>query len=256
VLADYSADGDHNRSVFTLIGSPQGVGEAAFALAREACRLIDITRHTGCHPRLGAVDVVPFVPLKNITMQACKKVARGVAERIGRALFVPVFLYEQSATCDSRVRLECIRKGYKADWRPDFGPTLPHPTAGVTVVGARDTLIAFNVNLQTDDLRLAKRIAARVRASSGGLPFCKALGVRLADRGIVQVTMNLTDYKHTPIYRAFDIIKAEAEKAGVPVQNSELIGMTPAQALADAGAKYLMLDDYAYDKQVLERFML
>jgi glutamate formiminotransferase len=255
VLADYSSDPDHNRSVFTIIGAPEPVGEAVFILARKAVELIDLNNHKGVHPRIGAVDVIPFVPLKNADMQICVEMAKHVSERIGNELGVPVLLYGDAAVCEENRDLSVIRKNYHAGIKFDYGPPFPHPTAGAAAVGARKPLIAFNVNLNTNDLTVAKKIARIVRASNGGLPNCKALGVRLRSRGIVQITMNMTDYKTTPLHAAFDIIKAEAEKLGVEILESELIGLAPAQAFTDAGARYLKLADYHYQNQILENYI-
>jgi glutamate formiminotransferase len=264
-LADYSADPDHNRSVFTLIGSMEGIEEAAFALARTACGYIDLTRHRGEHPRIGAVDVIPFVPLKNALMEDCAALSKRVAARIGMELDIPVYLYGESASADARRNLASIRKGgfegmaekmRQPGWMPDNGPSQPHPTAGVTAVGARGPLIAYNINLNTSDITVAKKIAKAIRASDGGLPCCKAIGIMLKSRNITQVSMNMVNYTETPLYRAFEAVKKEAARYGVAIAGSELVGLTPARALADCGAYYMQMENYDYGQQVLENYFL
>lgn len=260
-LLDEEMDYDHHRSVLTFAGEPEAVAQAAFEAARTAAALIDLRTHQGGHPRVGAIDVVPFVPIRGVTMDDCVALARQVGERIGRELKIPVFLYERAATHPDRTNLEAIRKGgpeglagrMQADsaWAPDFGPRQLHPTAGATVVGARPPLIAFNVNLQTDDLSIAKAIAKAVRFSSGGLPYVKAIGVELASRRLVQVSMNLTNFEETPIHVAFEAVKREAEQRGVQVAGSELIGLVPQRALAQAAEHYLRLEHFD-PTQILE----
>lgn len=264
-LLDYSADESHNRSVFTLVGSPEGIKEAAVSLARYAAAHIDLTKHSGEHPRMGAVDVIPFVPIKNVTMDECVAISREVGEIIASELSVPVFLYEESASKDTRRNLAAIRKGEfegmaekmaKSAWAPDFGPALPHPTAGVVAVGARMPLIAFNVNLSTPDINIANNIAKIVRGSSGGLKYCKAIGIMLEDRNIAQVSMNMVNFMGTPLYRAVELIRAEAKRYGVTVIGTELIGLSPAKALIDCAEYYLQIENFDYDKQVLENHVL
>ena len=255
-LLDWSADPAHNRTVLTLAGSPASVTAALLALYEVATTAIDIRRHRGVHPRVGVVDVAPLVPLARTSLRECadhaQALGRVVAERFG----VPVFLYGDAATRPERRALENIRRGQlaglarrmaQADWRPDFGPPAPHPSAGVAVIGARPILIAFNVNLETDDLTVAREIARTVRASSGGLPHVKAIGVRL-DSGRVQVAMNLTDYVRTPLQSAFDRVRREAERHGVAVVGSELVGLAPAAALDAAGARRLRLSGFGPDR--------
>jgi glutamate formiminotransferase len=249
-LLDYSADVSHNRSVFTFIGSAAAVEQAVVALYERAVADIDLRTHRGVHPRMGAVDVVPFVPLGDETMAACVSVSRSAAAAVASRFRVPVYLYEESATRPERRNLEAIRRGgfeglaarmSLPEWAPDFGPPTPHPTAGASAVGARPPLIAFNVNLATDRVDLAQAIAQTVRHSSGGLPFVKAMGVRLDDRGIVQVSMNLTNYRRTSMRQAFDAVRGEAIRLGVEVLESEVIGTVPPDALSDEDGAALRL---------------
>jgi glutamate formiminotransferase len=260
-LLDHSADPSHNRSVFTMAGTRIALKRAVLAMAWSAVHTIDLRVHRGEHPRLGAVDVVPFIPLGDTTMSECVELARDVGRSIAERLGVPVFLYEEAASREDRRRLEDIRRGQfeglaakmtQPEWAPDFGPSRPHPTAGATVVGARQALIAFNVNLGTDRLDVARRIAAAVRERTGGLPSVKALGLLLPHRGIVQVSMNLTDYRRTPIQTAFDRVAAEASRSGVNVLESELIGLIPEAALAGTSAAHLRLHGFS-ENQILER---
>jgi glutamate formiminotransferase len=259
-LLDHSSDASHNRSVFTLVGDNTGLEEAVLALFARAIERIDLRTHEGEHPRIGAVDVVPFVPIEGVTMAACvelaRKVGRAVAERFG----VPVYLYEEAASNPARRRLEDIRRDQfeglmvkmaSPGWAPDFGPSSPHPSAGASAIGARLPLIAYNINLDTDRLDVARKIAAAIRESSGGYRFVKAMGVQLHDRGIVQVSMNLTDYQKTPIYRVFETVKREASRYGVAVLESEIVGLVPSAALLDTAAFHLQLEGFSQD-QVLE----
>lgn len=264
-LLDYSSDPNHNRSVFTLIGAPEQLAEAAFRLCRLAAEKIDLNRHQGAHPRLGAADVIPFIPVKGLSLEECVELSRRLAERIARELMIPVFLYEASAAAPHRRNLADIRKGQfeglaqkllTEEWAPDYGPRRPHPTAGAAVVGARQPLIAFNINLGSPDLALAEAIAKAVRGAGGGFKNCKALGVRLEGRGQVQVSMNLTDYRQTPIYRVFEAVRAEAARRGVAIVGAELIGLAPARALIDCAEYYLRLEDFDFDRQVLENHLL
>lgn len=261
-VLDYSSDYDHNRSVVTFIGSPEAVAEAAFQGAATAAQLIDLDEHEGEHPRLGATDVVPFVPVRNATMEECVEVANRVGRRIGEELGVPVYLYEEAATRPDRVNLADIRRGEyeqlkdeigeNSDRDPDYGPVQVGP-AGATVVGARSFLIAYNVYLNTDDVEVAKKIARAVRHSSGGLRYVKALGL-LVD-GQAQVSMNLTDFTKTPIPHVVEFIRREAERYGCTITHSELIGMTPMQALIDAAVWYLQLDEVKME-QIIETHLL
>lgn len=260
-LLHHTADPDHHRSVLTFAGPPDAVGEAALRAVTVATEMIDLRRHEGVHPRIGATDVVPFVPIRDEGMDECLRVARWVGQEVGTRLSIPVFLYEEAASNPSRRPLESIRLGglrglasrMESDptWVPDFGPPRLHHTAGALVVGARRPLIAFNANLKTSDLSIAKRIAKSIRQSSGGLPALKAIGVELASRGMVQVAMNLTDYRVTPMHRAFQAVQAEAVKLGVEVAGSELIGLVPQAALDQAAVTALQLERLDPD-QVLE----
>lgn len=261
-LLDIHADADHNRSVFTIAGSPARIAEAAFLLAETAVQAIDLRRHGGVHPRMGAVDVIPFVPIQEVTMDECVEISKAVAERIGRELELPVFLYEKSASAPLRTNLADIRRGgfekmpqklTKPEWKPDFGPRHIHPTAGVTAVGARKPLIAFNMHLDTPDIAIAKAIAKAVRASGGGLPYCKAIGLYLESRNTAQVSMNLTDYEQTPMHTVYEQVTAEAARHGVRVTGSELVGLAPMRALTDCAAHFLQMERYEPDEQIIER---
>ena len=260
-LLDVRPDPSHNRTVFTFAGDAAAVRAAVLALFDRALGAIDLRHHSGEHPRLGAVDVVPFVPIEGATMADCVALARTVGAEVSLRHQLPVFLYEEAATTPARRHLEDIRRGEfeglaakmrQPEWRPDFGPAVPHASAGASVFGARRPLIAYNINLKTTDLAVAKKIAATVRQSSGGLPYVKAMGIALADRGIVQVSMNLTHYEETPIFRVFELVKREAAAYGVAVMNSEIIGLVPAAALTATAAWFLQLDDRVIDEQILE----
>lgn len=258
LLLDRSSDNDHNRTVVTFAGPPPAVEEAAFRAIQKAAELIDLNQHTGSHPRIGATDVVPFVPLAGVEMAECVQLARRLGERVGRELGIPVYLYEEAATRPDRVNLEDIRRGQyeglkveietNPERKPDFGPARLGP-AGATVIGARHPLIAYNVYLTTDDVSIAKKIAKAVRHSSGGFRYVKALGM-LVD-GRAQVSMNLTNFRGTPVYRVVETIRREAARYGVSIHHSELVGLIPGEALLDAAAWYLQLDDFSPD-QVLE----
>ncbi|MBN2125130.1 MAG: glutamate formimidoyltransferase [Deltaproteobacteria bacterium] len=259
-LLDFQWDHDHNRMVVTTVGEPGPLGEAVVEAVGVAAQIIDMTRHKGQHPRMGATDVVPFIPIRNVTMEAAVELSREVAGRIAERYDLPVFLYEQSATTPERTNLAVIRKGQfegmakkieDPAWKPDFGPARVHPTAGVTAVGARMPLVAYNVNLDTNNLEIADAIARKVRHINGGLRYCKGIGVELKDRGIVQVSMNMTDFTRTALYRAFELVRIEARRYGVNVVGSEIVGLVPMEALVDTAAYYLGLEDFSLD-QVLE----
>ena len=259
-LLDYSSDPSHNRSVFTLAGDAGSIKTATMALFEQAVASIDLRNHQGEHPRLGAVDVVPFVPIEGVTMKECVALALDVAASVAERFGVPIYLYEEASTNPLRKNLEDIRRGEfeglgqkmtQAGWAPDFGPPVPHPSAGASVVGARMPLIAYNINLQTDRLDVAKKIAAAVRQSSGGLRYVKAMGIALEDRGIVQVSMNLTNYEKTPIFRVFDLVRREAARYGVTVLESEIVGLVPSAALVSAAEYYLQIERFG-PHQVLE----
>ena len=264
-LLDYSADASHNRSVFTLVGSPDGIAEAAFRLCKLASEKIDMTKHSGEHPRLGATDVIPFVPVKDIDVQECIAISEKVAERIYNELKIPSFLYEDSARSEARRNLAKVRKGQfegmpakllEEEWAPDYGKREIHPTAGITAIGVRMPLVAFNVNLNTADLDIANAIAKTIRGSSGGFKYCKAIGVMLEDRNIAQVSMNMVNYEGTPLYRVFEVIRAEAARWGVQIIGSEVIGLTPAKALVDCAEYYLKIEKFDYKLQILENHLL
>lgn len=259
-LLDHSSDASHNRSVFTLAGDADGVERAVLALFERAIADIDLRTHRGEHPRLGAVDVVPFVPIDGVTMEECVALAKKVASEVARRFGVPVFLYEEASKNPARKNLEDIRRGEfeglaakmtTAGWTPDFGPSAPHPTAGASVIGARMALIAYNINLATDRIDVAKKIAAAIRQSSGGFRYVKAAGFKLEDRGIVQVSMNLTNYEKTPIFRVFETVKREAARYGVTILESEIVGLVPSAALNAAAEFYLQIEGFKSD-QVLE----
>ncbi len=259
-LLDYSSDEDHNRSVVTIVGEPEAVKKAMVEAIGKAIELIDLTKHEGQHPRMGAVDVIPFIPIKNVTVDEADKLAKEVAKEASEKFGLPFFLYEKSATASHRENLATVRKGQfegmaekmKDDmWKPDFGPETIHPTAGVTAIGARMPLVAYNINLSTNNLEIASKIAKQVRHLSGGFRFVKALGIELEDRGIVQVSMNLTDYTKSAIYRVFETVKMEAARYGVNIVGSEIVGLVPMQALVDTADYYLRLENFSMD-QVLE----
>lgn len=259
-LLEYSSDEDHNRTVVTIVGEPLEVGNAMVEAIGRAVELIDLNKHEGQHPRMGAVDVVPFIPIRNVTVDEADKLAKDVAREASEKYNLPFFLYEKSASSPQRENLANVRKGQFEGmkekmmdelWKPDFGPDTIHPTAGVTAIGARMPLVAFNVNLSTSDIEIANKIAKEVRYLSGGFRFVKGIGVELHDRGIVQVSMNLTDYTKTSMYRVFETIKMEAARYGVNVVGSEIIGLIPMQALVDTADYYLRLENFKFD-QVLE----
>ncbi|SLM46969.1 putative Formimidoyltransferase-cyclodeaminase [Nitrospira japonica] len=254
MLLDWTMDPDHHRSVLTFVGEPDAAADAAFRAIRVATRLIDIRKHRGVHPRIGATDVVPFVPAKGVTAHDCVRLARRLGERVGRQLEIPVFLYEQAAAGPDRAPLESVRRGgleglarrMRSDrrWRPDFGPATLHRTAGAVVIGARPPLIAFNVNLQSGDLEVSRSIARTIRESNGGMSHVKAIGVELSSRGMVQVAMNLTDYRVTPVHAVFEAVQALASLHGVAVADSEIVGLVPQAALVDAAADALRLESF------------
>lgn len=259
-LLDHSSDASHNRSVFTFAGEAAGVEQAVLALVERAVADVDLRTHRGEHPRMGAIDVVPFVPIEGVTMADCVALAKKTGAAIAERFHVPVYLYEEASTNPARKNLEDIRRGEfeglaakmaVAGWAPDYGPSAPHPTAGATAVGARMPLIAYNINLATDRLDVAKKIAAAIRQSSGGFRYVKAAGFKLEDRGIVQVSMNLTNYEKTPIFRVFETVKREAARYGVSILESEIVGLVPSAALAAAAEFYLQIDGFK-PEQVLE----
>lgn len=260
-VLDHSMDADHNRSVLTFCGDQDAIVDAAFRAVQVATELIDLRRHAGEHPRVGATDVVPFIPIKGTTMEDCIQLAKRLGERVGSELEIPVFLYERAAGHADHVPLEAVRRGgleglafrmqSDPDWIPDFGPPRLHASAGAIVIGARPPLIAYNVNLNSKNVHQARSIARAVRHSNGGVPHVKAIGVELSSRGIVQVAMNLTDYLVTPILTAFQRVKAEATMRGIEVAGSELVGLVPQAALDQTTAALVQLDRFD-PTQILE----
>jgi glutamate formiminotransferase / 5-formyltetrahydrofolate cyclo-ligase len=259
-LLDYSRDEDHNRMVVTVVGEPEPLKEAVLESVGVAVKLIDLRTHVGQHPRMGAVDVIPFVPIRNVTMEEAAALSREVAAALWETYQLPVYLYEKTATAPHRENLAVLRKGQfegmaekikTAEWQPDFGDQL-HSTAGITAVGARMPLVAFNVNLDSHNLEFANQIARNVRHISGGLRYCKGIGIELKDRGIVQVSMNMTDYSKTALYRVFELIRIEARRYGVNIVGSEIIGLVPMEALIDTAVYYLGVENFSMD-QVLEK---
>jgi glutamate formiminotransferase/formiminotetrahydrofolate cyclodeaminase len=260
-VLDIESDVDHNRSVLTFVGSPDAVVEAALAVSAKAIELIDLNKHRGQHPRMGAVDVVPFVPISDVTMEECVQLAKDFASEYASKFMAPVFLYEEAATRPDRKNLADVRKGEFEGLRdqigkdpdkiPDFGPNAIHPTAGATAVGARQILIAYNINLATNDLNVAKKIAKQVRGKDGGLSAVKALGFELKDRGIVQVSMNMVDYKASQLFKAFELVRALAQHHGVQIHGSEIVGLVPLEALTDTVEFYLQLQGFSKN-QILE----
>jgi len=250
-------DSDHNRAVITIAGSPESVGEAAIRAVGAAAKLIDLTRHQGEHPRIGAADVVPFIPIRGVTIEQCIAIATHTARQIAERFQIPVYLYESAATRPDRVNLENIRRGQfeglrdeignNPDRKPDFGPARIHPTAGATVVGVRKPLIAYNINLNTNNVGIAKFIARRVRHSTGGFRYVKAMGVLLTERNLAQVSMNLTDFEQTPIQMVFDTVRREAERYGVSIAGSEIVGLIPQKALDQTAEYYLRVENFRRD---------
>ena len=261
-LLDVESNADHNRSVISFVGEPGPVKQAALAASAKAVELIDLTKHKGEHPRMGAVDVVPFVPLSGATMDDCIALAKEFAREFAERSHVPVFLYEEAASMQERRNLANVRAGEFEGLRdkigrdpakkPDYGPDEIHPTAGATAVGAREILIAYNVNLGTKDLATAKRIAHQLRAKDGGLTYVKALGFELKERGIVQVSMNLTDYHKSQLFKSKELVELFAQRYGVPVVGSEIVGLTPMDALVDSAEFYLKLENFNRE-QILEK---
>ena len=263
-LLDVSSDTSHNRSVLTLVGDEEGIRAGVRALFDAALPRIDLTRHSGEHPRMGAVDVVPIIPIRGATLERCVALSREIGAEVAERHRVPVYLYEDSATSELRRNLAEIRKGQfegfaekmkGGEWKPDFGPDAPHATAGVVAVGVRAPLIAYNINLQTRDLAVADRIAKAIRHLSGGFRYVKALPVELADRGQVQVSINMTNFRKTPLHRVFECVRAEAERHGVAIVGSEIVGLCPAEALFLAAEHSLRLERFS-SEQVLELRLL
>jgi glutamate formiminotransferase len=260
-LLDYSSDADHNRSVVTVVGEPEAIEKAIINMAEKVYENIDMSIHTGAHPRMGALDVVPFVPINGVTMEECVEIANRVGKVIAERFNIPVYLYEKAATASHRENLATVRKGQyegffekiKEDkWTPDYGPKEVSVKGGCVAISARQPLVAFNVNLGTDNLQIADTIAKTVRHLGGGLRFAKAMGVMLEDRNIAQVSMNLVNYEKTAVYRAFEMVKMEAKRYGVPVVGSEVIGLVPMAALVNSAEYYLQIENFSMD-QILER---
>ena len=259
-LLDYSNDEDHNRLVVTVVGEPEPLRDAVLEAIGIAVKLIDLNHHTGQHPRMGAVDVVPFIPIKNVTMEEAIALSKEIGAEVGKRYNLPVFLYEKSASAPHRENLAAVRKGEfegmaekikLPEWRPDFGPAERHATAGTVAIGARMPLVAYNINLNTPNLDIAHDIAKKIRFIGGGLRYCKAMGVELKDRGITQVSINMTDYTRTALYRAFELTRVEARRYGISIVGSEIIGLVPMEALIDTASYYLGLENFSM-QQVLE----
>lgn len=264
-LLNYSSDPNHNRTVITYIGDAKGVEEASVKLAKKAVELIDLTKHKGEHPRMGCVDVMPFVPIKDADNEDCIELSKIVGKRIAEEADLPVFLYEMSAQKEERKNLASIRKGQfegmaekvtSPGWEPDFGGARIHPTGGVVALGARPPLVAYNLNLSTSDVEIAKKIAKIIREKDGGLNNVKAMGFMLEDRNIAQVSINMTDFRVTPLYRVTELVKAEAKRYGVTVTGSEIVGLCPMKALIDSAEYYLQIEDFDFEKQVLENYII
>lgn len=264
-LLNYSSDPNHNRTVITYIGDAKGVEEASVKLAKKAVELIDLTRHQGEHPRMGCVDVMPFVPIKDATNEECIELSHRVGSRIAEEADLPVFLYELSASAPNRKNLATVRKGQfegmaekvqQEEWAPDFGGRRIHPTGGIVAVGARPPLVAYNLNLNTSDVTIASKIAKIIREKDGGLNNVKAMGFMLEDRNIAQVSINMTDFRVTPLYRVTEMVKMEAARYGVQVIGSEVIGLCPMKALIDSAEYYLQIENFDFDNQVLENHIL
>lgn len=262
-LLDYSNDEDHNRLVVTVVGEPEPLRDAVLEAIGVAVELIDLNHHQGQHPRMGAVDVVPFIPIRNVTMEEAVALSKEVGKEVAKRYNLPVFLYEKSASAPHRENLAAVRKGEfegmaekikQPEWHPDFGLAERHPTAGTVAIGARMPLVAYNVNLNTPSLEIAHDIAKKIRFIGGGLRYCKAMGVELKDRGITQVSINMTDYTRTALYRAFELVRVEARRYGVSIVGSEIIGLVPMEALIDTASYYLGLENFSME-QVLEARM-
>ena len=262
-LLDYSNDEDHNRLVVTVVGEPEPLRDAVLEAIGVAVELIDLNHHQGQHPRMGAVDVVPFTPIRNVTMEEAVALSKEVGKEVAKRYNLPVFLYEKSASAPHRENLAAVRKGEfegmaekikQPEWHPAFGLAERHPTAGTVAIGARMPLVAYNINLNTPSLEIAHDIAKKIRFIGGGLRYCKAMGVELKDRGITQVSINMTDYTRTALYRAFELVRVEARRYGVSIVGSEIIGLVPMEALIDTASYYLGLENFSME-QVLEARM-
>ncbi len=262
-LLDYSSDYDHNRMVVTVVGKKDELKEAVLKSVEVARDNIDLRNHVGEHPRMGAVDVIPFIPIKNVTMQECVDLSKEVASEMYSRFGVPSFLYENSAVLECKRNLADLRRGEfenmreklkTNDYTPDYGKDL-HESYGISAVGARDFLIAYNINLDCDDIEIANAIAKRVRYSSGGLRYVKAIGIKIDKKGLVQVSMNCTNYRKTSLYTIFEMVKMEAKRYGVNIIESEVIGLMPMEALVDVAKYYLRIDDFDYDRVIENNFL-
>lgn len=262
-LLDYSMDKDHNRSVVTFVGEPEKVIEAAFNAAKVASQVIDMSTHKGEHLRMGATDVIPLIPISDVTMEECVEYSKELGKRLGEELDIPIYLYEASASTPARENLADVRRGQyegmaeklkKEEWKPDFGPDTLNIKAGVTGVGARMPLVAFNINLGTNDIEIGRKITKAVRSKTGGFTYCKAMAMEIKERDMVQISMNMVDYTKTTLFRVFDTIEREAMRYGVNVIGSEIIGLLPMQALVDVADYYLRLENFD-SSQVLETRM-
>ena len=263
-LLDYSNDEDHNRCVVTVVGEPQALKAAVIEAIGTATELIDLRTHQGQHPRMGATDVVPFIPIRGCTEADADALAKEVGAEVAARYGIPVFLYEKSASAPHRQNLAAIRKGefegmgekiHQDEWHPDFGPADIHPSAGVVAIGARMPLVAYNINLNTPDVEIAHSIAKRIRFIGGGLRYCKAMGVELHDRGITQVSINMTDFTRTHLYQAMEMVRYEARRYGVSVVGSEIIGLVPMDALIDTASYYLGLEGFSTEQVLESRIM-
>lgn len=259
-LLNVQSDASHNRTVVTFVGEPQSVKKAAFNSCAKATELIDMEKHHGEHPRIGATDVIPFIPVSNVSMDECIELSNELGKQIAEKLGIPVYMYEASAKRPQNIKLPDVRKGQyeglkeeisKPERYPDYGPARMHPTAGATVVGARQFLIAYNINLSTSDVKIAKKIATAIREAKGGYKYCRAMGIMIEERNMAQVTINMVNYEGTPLHRVFETVKSEAARYGVNVIGSEIVGLLPMQALIDTAEFYLRLENFDR-KQVME----
>lgn len=259
-LLNVQSDASHNRTVVTFVGEPQSVKKAAFNACAKATELIDMEKHHGEHPRIGATDVIPFIPVSNVSMDECIELSNELGKQIAEKLGIPVYMYEASAKRPQNIKLPDVRKGQyeglkeeisKPERYPDYGPARMHPTAGATVVGARQFLIAYNINLSTSDVKIAKKIATAIREAKGGYKYCRAMGIMIEERNMAQVTINMVNYEGTPLHRVFETVKSEAARYGVNIIGSEIVGLLPMQALIDTAEFYLRLENFDR-KQVME----
>jgi glutamate formiminotransferase len=256
-LLDHTYDSYYNRLVVSYVGNKNSAFTAALNSAIKAIELIDMNKHKGQHPRIGAVDVVPFIPIRNVVIEDCVDLAKRFGEALAKRCNVPVYLYGEAASSPERSDLDWIRLGEyeklgemlrKPERKPDFGPSFPNPTAGATITGARKVMVGFNVNLGTPDIRIAKKIAKALHSKKGGLAFVKAMAAEIPERKITQIGMSISDFEKTPLYRVFELIKIEADRYGVPVVGSEFCGLAPLRAIMDAAGYYLKIDDFDEDR--------